>query len=178
MVRGDSQEPGAKLGFFAKLAQVLDHAQKRLLGDLLGILVLLDDPACNAVHLPLIFDQQRFHGREIPALACSTSERSASILPFHCSRSSGPIAGEASAATRTAPRPVEPDRLPDIVDHDLARIAAFQVLLERFANARVQLAVHVLVHAASNSSHFIVVLAGRAAVVCRLGAATILSLAR
>ena len=39
MVRGDAQKPGTKLRFFAKLAQVLDHAQKGLLSDLLGIKV-------------------------------------------------------------------------------------------------------------------------------------------
>jgi hypothetical protein len=40
---------------------------------------------------------------------------------------------------------VQGDRLADVVDHDLARIAPFQVLLELFADRQVHIAVDVLV---------------------------------
>ena len=68
MVRGDPQQPGAEPRCFAEFVQVLDHAQEGLLGHLLGVLVLLDDPAGDAIHLPLVFHQQRLHGREVAGL--------------------------------------------------------------------------------------------------------------
>jgi len=40
---------------------------------------------------------------------------------------------------------VEPDRLPDVVDDDPARVAALEVLLERIADGRIQLAIDILV---------------------------------
>ena len=106
MVRGDSQEPRAELRFLAELVQVLDHAQERLLGDLLGILVLLDDPAGNAEHLPLVFHQQRLHGREIAGLGLLDQRpiRVALAFPLLAQQSAETLV-ERRRATRTALRP-------------------------------------------------------------------------
>ena len=40
---------------------------------------------------------------------------------------------------------IEPDRLPDIINDDLARIAVLEMLLKGIANAGIKLAIHILV---------------------------------
>ena len=132
--------------FLAKLAQVLDHAHEGLLGDLLGILVLLDDPAGNAKDLPLVFHQERFHGREIARLGL-LDQRAIVIalgLPLLTQRAAQSLVQRGRQVISLFGLE-ELDRLPDVVDHDLAWIAAAEMFLERAANARVQLAVHVMV---------------------------------
>ena len=59
-------------------------------------------------------------------------------------------------AIRTALRPVEPDRLADVVDDDLAGIAVPEMLLEWIADAGVRSPSTYWFSAASSSSHFIV----------------------
>jgi len=126
MVRGDSQQPRAELGFLAKLAQVLDHAQERLLGNLLGILVLLDDLPRNTVDLSLVFYEQRLHGREITRLGPLHQRPILIPLGFPL------LAQQAAQSLVECWRKfemflglVEMDRLPNVVDDDLARIAPF-----------------------------------------------------
>ena len=69
VIGGDSQQPRAKLRLPAKLAQVLDHAEKRLLSDFFGILMARDDSAAEIVYLLLILQQQRLQGREVACWA-------------------------------------------------------------------------------------------------------------
>ena len=124
---------------------MFNRAEERLLSNLLGILVLPDDPASNAEHLPLVFHEQRLHRRKIASLGLF-NERSIFIacVPLFAQRVAETLV-EIGGQLEGFLGSVELDRLSDVVDNDLAGITVLQMFLERAANAGLQLTVHILV---------------------------------
>jgi hypothetical protein len=109
-------------------------------------LVLYDNSTGNAEYLPLIFYQERLHRSEIAQLGLL--DQGAVRIDFTFPL----LAQQASQAMMQRGRQleryvglIEPDRLTDIVNDNLARIAVLEMILERIANAGVKFAIHVLI---------------------------------
>ena len=68
-IRGDAEQPGGKRSIAPETADGIEDAQKSILRDIIGVVIIAGQPVREVVNLLLVLADKLIEGRQIAALA-------------------------------------------------------------------------------------------------------------